>query len=68
MSFLYKVVLGGIQNSRNFHDGRSEPLACFETQSSSEVFEEFTGGLVFNSQENNVFKWKFMYVFVNISS
>ena len=27
----------GIRNSRNFHPGRSERLACFEKQPSSEV-------------------------------
>ena len=30
-------------NTRNFHHGRSERLACFETPPSSEVFEEFSG-------------------------
>ena len=39
----YKIVLRGIQNTRNFHHGRSERLACFETTPSSEVFEEFSG-------------------------
>ena len=39
-AFLYKIVLRGIQN---FHNGRSERLACFERQPSSEVFEEFSG-------------------------
>ena len=42
---LYKIVLRGIQNTRNFHHGRSERLACFETTPSSEVFEEFSGKL-----------------------
>ena len=42
-AFSYKIVLRGIQNTRNFHHSRSERLACFETPPSSEVFEEFSG-------------------------
>ena len=42
-AFLYKIFIRGIRNSRNFHPSRSERLACFETQPSSEVFEEFSG-------------------------
>ena len=41
--FFKKIVLRGIQNTRNFHHGRSERLACFETPSGSKVFEEFSG-------------------------
>ena len=33
-AFLYKIVVRGI---RNFHNGRSERLSCFERQPSSEV-------------------------------
>ena len=40
--FLYKIVLREVRNSRNFHHGRSERLACFESQPGSEVFEEFS--------------------------
>ena len=40
-AFLYKIVLREIRNLRNFHHGRSERLACFETQP-IEVFEEFS--------------------------
>ena len=37
------MFIRGIQNSRNFHPSRSERLACFETQTSSEDFLEFSG-------------------------
>ena len=39
------MFIRGIQNSRNFHPSRSEPLACFEMQTSSEVFLEFSAGI-----------------------
>ena len=39
-----------------------ESLACFEMQLSSEVFEESLVYLVLYSQENYVFKRKFMYL------
>ena len=42
-AFSYKIVLQGIQNTRNFHHSRWERLACFETPPSNEVFEEFSG-------------------------
>ena len=38
------MFIRGIQNSRNVHPSRSEPLACFEMQTSSEVFLEFSAG------------------------
>ena len=53
--FLYKIVLRGIQNTRNFHHGRSERLAGFKTPSSSEVFNNFQVHFVLFSQENDVF-------------
>ena len=54
--FFLKIVLRGNQSTRNFHLGRSERLACFETPSSSEVFfKNYQVHFVLYSQENYVF-------------
>ena len=66
-AFVYKIVVREIRNSRNFRRGRSERLACFETQPSSEVFEEFSG--TFCTLQSIKLRFQLeIYVFVNISS